>query len=206
MKPETRGKLRIFMSSTTDPYQPLESKQQITRQCLEVFARYSDLDLLVLQTRSPLAERDLPLLQRIPYAWLSLTIETDDQSYLTKLKGGPALEKRWALVQTASEANVPMQITVSPCLPYTSVEQFSQRLLHSGARRIVVDTTIDGDGTGGSRTARTAFAQVEPAWAQTTQAHQLYEHLCQRAPTFGISVGWSNAGFCGIEPRQRAIQ
>jgi DNA repair photolyase len=202
MKPKARVKLRIFMSSTTDPYQPLESKQQITRRCLEIFARYPDLDLLVIQTRSPLAERDLELMNQIPYAWLSLTIETDDQTYLAKLKGGPSLEKRWALVQAARAANVPAQITVSPCLPYTNIEQFGQRLLHSGVRRIVIDTTIDGDGTGGARTARTSFAQAEPAWNATTPAHQLYDYLCEHAPSLGVALGWSNAGFCGIEPRR----
>ncbi len=204
IKPETRSKLRIFMSSVTDPYQPLESKHQITRQCLEVFARYPDLDLLVIQTRSPLAERDLDLMGQIPYAWLSLTIETDDQSYLTKLKGGPALEKRWALVQAARAVNVPTQITVSPCLPYTSIEHFGQRLLHSGACRLIVDTAIDGDGAGGTRTARTSFAQAEPAWNTTTPAHQLYDYLCERAPALAISAGWSDAGFCGIALRRRA--
>jgi len=68
MKPTTRQKLRIFMSSTTDPYQPIEREHQVTRQCLEVFARYHDIDLLVMQTRSPLAERDIPLYIQIPYA------------------------------------------------------------------------------------------------------------------------------------------
>ena len=35
-----RQQFRIFMSSTTDPYQPIERTQQVTRGCLEVFARY----------------------------------------------------------------------------------------------------------------------------------------------------------------------
>jgi DNA repair photolyase len=142
MKPETRRQLRIFMSTTTDPYQPIERKYQVTRSCLEVFARYPDLDLLVVQTRSPLAERDLPLLAQIPYAWLSVTIETDDQSYLKNLNGGPSLEKRWQLVRAASDRNIGCQITVSPCLPYTNVESFGRRLLESGARRIIVDTVV----------------------------------------------------------------
>jgi DNA repair photolyase len=98
MKTETRKSLRLFMSSTTDPYQPVEQKYQLTRRCLKIFSHYHDLDLLVLQTRSPLAIRDLPLLRNIAYAWLSVTIETDDQQYLMKLRGGPSLEKRWKLV------------------------------------------------------------------------------------------------------------
>ena len=55
MSSARRRRLRIFMSSTTDPYQPIEAQYQLTRRCLEVFAAYDDLDLLVIQTRSPLA-------------------------------------------------------------------------------------------------------------------------------------------------------
>ncbi|GHO62249.1 hypothetical protein KSC_011410 [Ktedonobacter sp. SOSP1-52] len=200
MSPEARRRLRIFMSSTTDPYQPLERTYEVTRQCLEVFADFPDLDLLVIQTRSPLAERDLPLLTRIPYAWLSVTIETDDQAYLKQLRGGPALEKRWELVQEASQHGVPTQITVSPCLPYSSVEQFGERLLISEARRVIVDTVVDGDGSGGRRTAHSPFAHVESSWSETSAAHQLYAYLSERAAAHEIALGWSNAGFCGIAP------
>ncbi|GHO56959.1 SPL family radical SAM protein [Ktedonobacter robiniae] len=200
MSPEARERLRIFMSSTTDPYQPLERTYEVTRQCLEVFAGFPDLDLLVIQTRSPLAERDLPLLTRIPYAWLSVTIETDDQAYLKQLRGGPALEKRWELVREASQHGVSTQITVSPCLPYSSVEQFGERLLTSEARRVIVDTVVDGDGSGGRRTAHSPFAQAESGWSETSAAHQLYAYLSARAAEREIELGWSNAGFCGIAP------
>lgn len=201
MKPEVRQTLRVFMSSTTDPYQPPENKYQMTRQCLEVFSRYPDLDLLVVQTRSPSAERDIALLRCIPYAWLSMTIETDDQAYLKRLKGGPLLEKRWNLVRVASDSGVPTQITVSPCLPYKDVETFGQRLLASGARRIVVDTVVDGDGSSGGRTARSPFAKAEHNWNETTHAHRLYDYLCEHGAARGVGVGWSNAGFCGIARR-----
>lgn len=201
MRPAARRRLRIFMSSTTDPYQPLERRHRVTRGCLEVFARHPDLDLLVVQTRSPLAARDLPLLRTIPYAWLSVTIETDDQAYLNRFSGGPSLARRWALVAAARARGIPAQISVSPCLPYTSVAQFGARLLASGAQRIVVDTPVDGDGSGGRRTSHGPFAQNEPAWRDTTHAHHLYVWLRARAADTGIAVGWSNAGFCGIPPR-----
>lgn len=201
MRPNALQKLRIFMSSTTDPYQPIERKYQVTRHCLEVFTCYQDLDLLVIQTRSPLAERDLSLLLQIPYAWLSVTIETDDHAYLKGLKGGPPLSKRWELVRVASTRGIPTQITVSPCLPYTGVEEFGQQLLSSGARRLIVDSFTYGDGSGGERTARSPFANAEPEWAKTHHVHQLYHYLCKKAEGTGIIVGWSTAGFCGIPPR-----
>ena len=205
MKPKLRQKLRIFMSSTTDPYQPIENTYKMTQYCLEVFSHYPDLDLLVIQTRSPLAERDLLLLSQIPYAWLSVTIETDDQAYLKHLKGGPLLEKRWKLVQAARNEGVHTQITVSPCLPYSNVEVFGNRLLNSGAERIVVDTVVDGDGSSGVRTARSLFAKAEQAWDETTHAHKLYNYLCEHGKARGIEIGWSNAGFCGIKPRERTV-
>lgn len=206
MRPRARRQLRIFMSSATDPYQPLERRYLVTRGCLEVFARYGDLDLLVVQTRGPLARRDVPLLRAIPYAWLSVTIETDDQGYLKRFGGGPALERRWALVAEAADCGVPAQITVSPCLAYTDVERFGERLLASGARRIVVDTSVDGDGAGGRRTAASPFARAELHWRDTSPAHRLYDWLRARADEAGMTVGWSAAGFCGIPPRDEAAE
>ncbi len=204
MKPARRQGLRVFMSSTTDPYQPLELKHEVTRRCLEVFAAFPDLDLLVVQTRSPLAERDLPLLRTIPYAWLSVTIETDDQPYLAGLRGGPPLWNRWRLVQAAHDAGVPAQITVSPCLPYTDVEHFGVRLLESGAQRVVIDTPVDGDGSAGKRTAHSAFALAEPRWRDTGPAHALYSWLAEHTSREQVTLGWSTEGFCGIPPRRFA--
>ncbi|MFM6310757.1 MAG: radical SAM protein, partial [Dolichospermum sp.] len=53
---------RIYMSSVTDPYQPLESKHQLTRSLLEVMLDYRPH--LVIQTRSPIITRDIDYLQR----------------------------------------------------------------------------------------------------------------------------------------------
>src|SRR5438067_2422105 len=42
LPPARRQGLRVFMSSSTDPYQPVERRWCLTRRCLEVFARYPD--------------------------------------------------------------------------------------------------------------------------------------------------------------------
>ena len=54
--------LRIFMSTATDPYQGVESRLKLTRRILEVFAASGDFGRLVVQTRSPLIERDIDIL------------------------------------------------------------------------------------------------------------------------------------------------
>lgn len=57
---------RIFFSSSTDPYQGAEARLRITRRLLEVFAEMPDtFEAVLLQTRSPLVERDVDLLLRL---------------------------------------------------------------------------------------------------------------------------------------------
>lgn len=199
MDPAQRRALRIFMSSTTDPYQPVERHYGITRRCLEVFARHDDLDLLVLQTRAPLAERDFDLIRRIPYAWLSVTIETDDEAVLRRLRGGPPLARRFALIGSARRQGIAAQITVSPCLPHS--EDFAAALAASGARRVVVDTFVEGDGAGGERTARSPYAALDPSWRDPAPARALHNRLA----ALGVATGWSATGFCGIPPRNRDV-
>ena len=191
-KSSQRRNLRVFCSPVTDPWQPIERKLRITRQCLEVFAQHDDLDLLLMQTRSPTALDDIDLLARIPYAWLGMTIETDrgDLAY------GPTtahIERRFAAVEQAVASGVRAQIAVSPCLPHT--DNFARRLLDTGAQRIVIDTFSAGDGRNGMRTAGSPFAlAADYDWRDDAVARALCEALRKRHD----GVGWSAAGFAGI--------
>ena len=190
-----RRHLRIFCSPVTDPYQPIERKLRLTRHCLQVFASYDDLDLLLIQTRSHTALDDLELLEAIPYVWLGVSIETDRGD----LPCGPTrgqIQRRFELVSRAAAAGIHAQIAVAPCLPHT--EGFAERLLDSGARRIVVDSFSAGDGRGGARTAGLPFAGLaDYDWRDDGAARRLYENLRARH----AGVGWSAAGFAGIGGR-----
>lgn len=193
-----RAGMRIFMSPVTDPYQPLERKLRLTRRCLEVFAGYDDLDLLLIQTRGPAAVDDLELMARIPYAWLSVTLETDRGD----LPYGPArshVERRFDLIREAGARGLRTQIAVSPCLPYS--EAFADRLLESGAERIVIDTFAIGDGSRGQRTASSPFASAaDYDWRD----NRLAERLRQQLSRHHDGVSWSAEGFAGIAPRDAA--
>ena len=156
-----------------------------------VFARVTRAAVL------PLAERDFALMANIPYLWLSITIETDNQDYLLKFKGGPPIAKRLAMARKAVALGINVQITISPCLPYTNAHDFTQTLLDTGAQRFVVDTFKSGDGSHGSRSARSAYAKLAPDWEDEESASLLYEQLISA----GANVGWSSEGFCGIPYR-----
>ena len=183
------------MSSATDPYQPAESQYRITRSILEVF-RELPVGLLLLQTRSPLVERDFDLLAELPFAWLSMTVETDDDAVRRALTPTcPGIERRFAAMRRARERGIAVQAAVSPVLPH-DLERFAG-LIVEAADRAVVDT-FTGDGATGQRTARrplpARFADLGYGdWRDERAARALHEELRQRLGE--DRVGWSVEGF-----------
>lgn len=198
-----RGQLdqvTIFMSSATDPYQAAERRWRLTRACLEVLAD-SPPGMVLLQTRSPLVERDFDLVRRLGRrCWLSVTLETDRDDVrraLTPLC--PSVEARVALLHTARAAGLQVQAAVSPCLPYSGVESFGALLL-GAAQRVVVDSFTSGDGSGGRRTAATATGSHFGAaawgdWRDEASPRALHGWLQER---IGENAGWSQAGFGAV--------
>ena len=191
-----RRRMRLFMSTVSDPWQPVERRLRLTRQCLQVFARYPDIDLLLLQTRSPTVLDDAEAIAALPGAWLGMTLETDrgDLDY------GPAagaIRQRLSAIRDLAAAGVRVQLAVAPCLPHS--EGFADLLLASGARRFVVDTFNAGDGSQGARTAGSPFAaRAGYEWRDEGPARR----LCEQLRAAGAEVGWSAAGFAGIPPRR----
>ncbi|MEX0786970.1 MAG: radical SAM protein [Dehalococcoidia bacterium] len=199
------GPVRVFMSSATDPYQPAEARLRITRSILEVFAE-RPIALLVVQTRSPLVERDLDLLARMPFAWLSMTVETNDDAVRRSLTPAcPSIERRFATMRRARERGIQVQAAVSPALPH-DVAQFAG-LLEASADRVVVDTFF-GDGSNGKRTGRrplpARYAELGYGdWRNPSAAERLYETL---AASMGSQrVGWSQDGFNELSVRAASV-
>ena len=52
---------RVWISGVCDPYQPLEGKYKLTRQCLEILAQNNWP--VTIQTRSPLVLRDIDIIK-----------------------------------------------------------------------------------------------------------------------------------------------
>ncbi|NIM90615.1 MAG: radical SAM protein [Candidatus Aminicenantes bacterium] len=68
---------KVWVSSVTDPYQFLEKKHELTRQCLKELAK-SQFPV-VIQTKSELVLRDLDLIQEFEDIEVGFTITTDDE-------------------------------------------------------------------------------------------------------------------------------
>lgn len=161
-KAKEKGPVTIFMSSSTDPYQPAEHRERVTRTLLESMAD-DPPDFLLVQTRSPLVCRDVDLLLRLgDRVRVSVTVETDRED-IRKIFSpyAPPLPARMKALRSLTEAGVPTQAAIAPLLP--STEAFPAKL-RTTTDRVVLDDYFMGDGSGGRRT-------------RSLGIHALYERL-----------------------------
>jgi DNA repair photolyase len=151
-KAKAKGKVTIFMSSSTDPYQPIEYKERVTRSLLEVMVE-DPPDFLLVQTRSPLVQRDIDLLLHLgDRVRVSMTVETDLEGIRKVFTPtAPPINARLKTLELLKEAGVPTQATIAPVLP--SSETFP-KMLKPLVSRVCVDDYFMGDGSGGKRTKK----------------------------------------------------
>jgi len=192
------GALRIFMSTATDPYQGAESKLRLTRGLLEVFAESGAFGLLVVQTRSPLVERDLDLLVQLGRrVWVSFTVETNRDDVRRQITpASPSIERRLLTLERLTAAGINTQAAISPMLPCDP--QSFAALIAPRASRAVVDTLIHGDGAGGRRSAELGMPELlrslgYESWLKEDAHVELLNALRQQMGPG--RVGFSQEGF-----------
>jgi DNA repair photolyase len=117
-----RKKLRgqAFLSSVCDPYQPVELRYRLTRNCLEVLGEFGwGISIL---TRSPLVVRDLDLLARLPKVSVGLSIPTDDDQIRRVLEPhAPPIPARIATLKRLHQAGLSPWVFIAPMLPLDPV-------------------------------------------------------------------------------------
>ncbi len=109
---------RIFFSSATDPYQYVELKYRLSRQCLNELLRYQPARI-TMHTRSHLILQDLDLLKAFgDKLRVGVSITTDDEAIREEFEpSAPSFERRLQLVKALREAGVQAYASVSPLLP-----------------------------------------------------------------------------------------
>lgn len=180
-----KGPVTIFMSSSTDPYQPLEKKYEVTRELLKIMHK-TPPDFLFIQSRGPLIQRDIDILSTYPGRFIvSMTIETDREDVIRQFTPhAPSIQARLKTLSKLNEAQIPTQVAIAPILPCTS--QFGERLKNY-TKRVTVDDYFMGDGSNGRRTQslniENIYASInEMDWYQR-DAYQYVQNLMTQ--TFG---------------------
>lgn len=109
----------IALSGVTDPYQPVERRLEITRECLAVLARFRNPVAIV--TKNELVTRDLDLLAELAAhdaVHVSVSITTLDAELTGRMEprtSRPA--RRLATLSALDEAGVPSGVMVAPIVP-----------------------------------------------------------------------------------------
>ncbi len=158
----------VYMSSVTDPYQPIERQLELTRAILQELLDYHQVRL-VIQTRSPLVTRDLDLLQRFDHVRVNMTITTDDDDVRKAFEPFCAsTAQRLKAIQTVHEAGVDACVTLTPLLPVRDATQFAQDLYATGVRHFVIQNFHETKSRFVAGTGETARALLrERGWGES---------------------------------------
>jgi DNA repair photolyase len=164
----TLGRFAVFLSSSTEPFQPAERKSRITRSVLEGMTSQPP-DELIIQTHSPrvMDYLDLyPVLNSKTKLRFHISIESDRDNLPGLPPPASPVAKRFAAAAALRAAGLRTVITVAPLLPIAEPVHFFERVSEV-ADAVVIDHFIAGDGSqNGSRTLRTtlpaAMAEIDP--------------------------------------------
>lgn len=111
-----KKKGNVWISGVCDPYQPLEEKYKITRQCLEILERYRWP--VVIQTRSPLVLRDMDILKKSKDFEVGFSIGTADDSIRNIFEPqAPKIGDRIKALESLHEAGIKTYAMIAPILP-----------------------------------------------------------------------------------------
>jgi DNA repair photolyase len=129
----------IAIGTNTDPYQPIERTERVTRQILEVLARTHHPVGIV--TKSALVLRDLDLLAPMAEKGLvkvALSITTLDADLARRLEPrASSPERRLHAIEQLSKAGIPTTVMVAPIIPAINdaeIETILTRAAAMGAR------------------------------------------------------------------------
>jgi DNA repair photolyase len=103
----------VFVSSASDPYQPVEARYRVTRRVLEVLVKH-EFPVLLL-TRSPLVLRDLDLLQSLDWVRVGFSITSVSTRFYEP--GVPSVERRVAALSELHDRGIVTWVSMAPIVP-----------------------------------------------------------------------------------------
>jgi DNA repair photolyase len=107
---------KVWVSGVCDPYQPLEAKYQLTRQCLEILVRNNWP--VVIQTRSPLVLRDVDIIKDAQDFEVGFSVTTADERIRELFEpNAPPIPDRIQALDELHKAGIRTFGMIAPMLP-----------------------------------------------------------------------------------------
>jgi DNA repair photolyase len=133
----------IEMSSSSDPYPPIEKDLELTRKTLELLSK-SRVRVLIT-TKSHLVVRDVDLLKKIPSA-VMITITTLDDELAKLIEPyAPSPTLRLKAIRELSTRGIPVGVRIDPIMPGVNSDEYSivellEKVKEAGAKHVVTST------------------------------------------------------------------
>lgn len=119
-KPQT-----LVMSGVTDPYQPIEKKLRITRQCVEILAETRHP--LVIITKNYLVTRDIDQLRKLAEVnavRVVLSVTSLNKKITSTMEPRTSRpKKRLQAIEELSKAGIPVHVNIAPIIPGLTDEE-----------------------------------------------------------------------------------
>jgi len=111
-----KTRARVWISGVCDPYQPIEAKYRLTRQCLEILAQNNWP--VTIQTRSALVLRDLDILQTGREFEVGMSVTTADERIRRLFEpDAPPIEARIHALDELHQNGLRTFVMIAPMLP-----------------------------------------------------------------------------------------
>ena len=191
----------IFFSSATDPYQYIELKYRLSRNCLKELLRYKPAKL-TMHTRSHLILEDVDLLAQFgDVVRVGVSITTDNESVQREFEpGAPSIKRRLQLLQGLKNAGIRVHASLSPLLPCDPQRLVS--LLKPFVDTIWIDSMRHPDINNRKDLLEKHADFFEPEKYEKLQ-RWIYEELTQHRPKERTSTSTDNAK---VKPGDRVQQ
>lgn len=106
---------KVFMSSVTDCYNPLEETERRTRQILQ---QIENVDCaLTITTKSNLVLKDLDVLKKMENVTVALSINTLDEKFRSDMDNASSIRSRLETLKILHENNIKTILFLSPIFP-----------------------------------------------------------------------------------------
>ncbi|SRR5258708_522132 len=184
-KKPLRGKT-IYMSSVTDPYQPIERELELTRSLIKELLLYHQ-PRLVIQTRSPIVTRDIDLFKQFEVLQVNMTITTDSETVRKVFEPlCPSNLIRLKAIKEVSQAGIESCITMTPLLPVENAEDFAKMLLDTGIKKFIIQPFHSDKGKFIASTREPAIGLVKQMNWTITEYYRVLDVIQKYIPSIGI--------------------
>ena len=197
---------RIYMSSVTDPYQPVERALRLTRRLLRILAERHK-PKLVVQTRSPDVVRDIDLFDAINdhggRVRVNMTITSDTEDVRRAFEPYcPSNQQRLEAVARLRERDIDACVTMTPLLLVADAERFARRLKETGAQHFVAQAFQfqKGHFVAGTREAAQKIMAEKLACSLADFPRIYLEHYARARRVLKRHLGTLGAGKDGFAP------